>query len=888
MGREQSRLRSMGKSVFGSVGLPAWAALMVIILTAIFAIRITDTLHEERMRVEMLHKANLVASRLQGLVTANIEVVRGMAALIATQPDMTQEQFATLSANLLHDHNQLNNLAAARGLVVSMVYPVKGNESVFGFDIRQNEEQRTVAFKVRDTEKMAVAGPVNLVQGGQGFIARFPVFFYTDTGERVFWGLLASVINIDKLYKAAGLNDDPDVHYALRGKDATGPDGEHFFGPADIAQRQPVESVINVASGSWILSAVPVNGWQNPGSDWMVWGAALIAIGLVVVPYAWMGWLSRERVAHLRNHLRGQARLSRMAKRLELAIKVAEIGVFEHDLATGKTRWDDKMFELHGIDPSIDVNTIDWRSYVHPDDLERVNMALAHAIETETDIWGEFRICRADGSVRSVRTSSSIQKDALGRKCLIGVNWDITEEVERTRQLVEARAESDRRNDELEKANARIEINSLHDFLTGLPNRRYLDDKLKGLDQKAIMEDEDVCLLKIDLDGFKEVNDSLGHAAGDNLLIHVATLLQQALEEDEFVARIGGDEFVILCRTDKDQRHPTMLAETIIKAIKRPIHFRGRPCKVGASVGIAHINTAQGDPDKLLSNADLALYEAKQNGKGRYSYFSQPLFDAASKQRRLVDEILNGIENGEFIAFFQGQYCTHTHDLCGAEALVRWNHPERGILPPVEFLDVAEGLGVVEDIDAIVLEQALAERKRWNRAGLALDRISVNVSARRLGRKDLIRQLRKLNFEPGSLTFELVESTFLDTSDEIVAWNIDQFREMGIDIELDDFGTAYASIVSLTNLRPNRLKIDRQLVEPTRYSAEARELIRSIIHIGHAMNIGSVAEGIETMQHGEIMRDLGVDLLQGYAFSRPMHSEDFLKLHLARKEGQAA
>ena len=329
-----------------------------------------------------------------------------------------------------------------------------------------------------------------------------------------------------------------------------------------------------------------------------------------------------------------------------------------------------------------------------------------------------------------------------------------------------------------------------------------------------------ISLLKIDLDGFKEINDKMGHAAGDSVLVHVANLLRNLVGEGEFIARVGGDEFVMITCTDDDPRRPRLLADKIIKAAQKPIDVDGRICRIGASVGIAHGASAQGDVDKLLSNADLALYEAKQTGKGRYVIFSQPLYRASRRQREVADDILRGVEAGEFVPYFQGQYKADGHELCGAEALARWNHPKKGILAPNTFIDVADSLGVVGAIDEAILDQALAAKERWQAAGLVLPRISVNVSARRLSDKDLLCNLRKKEFDAESLTFELVETTFLDIRDELVAWNIDQIRDMGIDIELDDFGTAYASIVSLTNLRPNRLKIDRQLVGPTTQSDE--------------------------------------------------------------------
>ncbi len=209
----------------------------------------------------------------------------------------------------------------------------------------------------------------------------------------------------------------------------------------------------------------------------------------------------------------------------------------------------------------------------------------------------------------------------------------------------------------------------------------------------------------------------------------------------------------------------------------------------------------------------------------------------------------------------------------GVEALARWRHPTEGLLAPAQFLDVAEDLSVVGSIDRIVLEAALRDFAHWREIGLAIPKVSVNVSARRLQDEQLIASLRDLSIPPGTLSFELVESIFLDEAEDLVRWNIDQIKDLGIDVEIDDFGTGYASIVSLMQLKPRRLKIDRQLVAPIVSSPTQRRLVRSIVEIGRALDIEVVGEGVETLQHAEILRELGCSTLQGYAFARPLAAE---------------
>jgi len=363
-------------------------------------------------------------------------------------------------------------------------------------------------------------------------------------------------------------------------------------------------------------------------------------------------------------------------------------------------------------------------------------------------------------------------------------------------------------------------------------------------------------------------------------LIHAADVLRDSSGPDRFVARIGGDEFVVLC-ANAQLDELAALAEEIICRMREPVAYQGHECRFGVSIGIAAEIAPDIAPKRLLINADIALYRAKRRGRNRFEFFTSILQAEIVHTKRVADEILSGLEQNAFEAFYQPQFDAHTLDVSGVEALARWRHPLRGILPPDHFMRIAEELNVVTAIDRIVLEQTLRDYRQWMQHGWNIPKVSVNVSSRRLHDEELLEGLRKLDFDPGVVSFELVESIFLDESDEIVTTNIEQIKQLGIDIEIDDFGTGYASIISLMKLKPSRLKIDRQLVAPIVDSPPQRHLVRSIIDIGRSLGIGVVAEGVETMEHAAILRDLGCDYLQGYAFARPMSGDrlsEFLRV----------
>ncbi|MGI2031540.1 bifunctional diguanylate cyclase/phosphodiesterase [Rhizobium panacihumi] len=430
-------------------------------------------------------------------------------------------------------------------------------------------------------------------------------------------------------------------------------------------------------------------------------------------------------------------------------------------------------------------------------------------------------------------------------------------------------------NSELRSARRTLEHQSLHDALTGLPNRRFLDQFMDA--SSTTSESDRLAFVHIDLDRFKEVNDTLGHAAGDDVLRQTTKRLQALLHGDEFASRIGGDEFVFVTSGPKAEDRALNLARAVVKALARPIIVDGHECHVGCSAGVAAQSAAAEDPKQLLINADVALYEAKKRGRNRAEIFSEKLLLAAIHTKRSSDELLVAIENDQIVPFFQPQFDAQTLDIVGVEALARWQHPTRGILTPDKFLDIAEGLHRSGDIDAIILQKALFQATRWRARELNIPHVSVNISAQRLKDENLLAQVASLNVPKGSLSFELLESISFDGQDKALRSVIGQLKELGIDIEIDDFGSGHASIVSLLDLDPKRLKIDRRLIMPLQASGSQHRLVASIIEIGRSQGIEIVAEGVETMAHVDILRNLGCHALQGYAFARPMSAEAFVE-----------
>lgn len=855
------------------MAMPVLLALAVMLIVGILLDRQNQQIATGQLRAEALAQIAVIRAKLEGNITSNIQLVRGLVSTISTEPEMDQARYEALVRNLFEEDSQLRSVAAAPDLVVRMTYPLEGNRAAIGLNYRQTPAQWDAVRTVMEQGQLKIAGPVDLVQGGQGFIGRFPV--YVGVGaDRQFWGVVSAVVDVARLYADSGLTDpDLGLNISISGRDGTGGAGPRFFGP-DLSNADPVLADVVFPSGTWQIAAVPRQGWlADNAAIWTLRALLVLAGALILLPIAVTARMISERHEHIRELKAREDELARLTRRFNLALDVSKVGVWELDLSTYSETWDTRTRELFGLDadaPSPNYRV--WQSAVHPEDRERAEADLQAQIRSE-GFESDYRIVLADGQVRHIRSVGALFVEPGQSRKVIGVNWDVTADVQLNDDLRRAKQLTEARNRDLEAARVRIEHNALHDSLTGLPNRRYLDEMLKRHAADGYHGTGSIALLHIDLDRFKQINDTLGHAAGDAMLVHASRVLRASCRETDFVARIGGDEFVIVSSAGSSDDRLSSMALRIVREMGRPVRHEGHECRFGVSIGVAVSRTADIDVKQLLINADIALYRAKARGRNRYEFFSEDLQAEVVNAKKVADEVLNGLETNAFLAYYQPQFDAKTLDLVGVEALARWQHPTDGLKTPDSFLDVAEDLNVVAQIDRLILDQALSDLARWDEMGLNVPRASVNVSLRRLHDEGLVESLRALPLTPGRVSFELVESIYLDESDGLVAWNIDQIKELGIEIEIDDFGTGYASIVSLQKLRPRRLKIDRQLVKPIIDQPAQRQLVASIVDIGKSMDIEIVAEGVETMQHAVILRDLGCDILQGYAFAKPMSRE---------------
>lgn len=448
-----------------------------------------------------------------------------------------------------------------------------------------------------------------------------------------------------------------------------------------------------------------------------------------------------------------------------------------------------------------------------------------------------------------------------------------------------------RKTRELVDARNSMAFIAVHDGLTGLHNRTFLTDHFDTLIKGAHRRRERLAVIQFDLDRFKQINDTLGHAAGDYVLVVTAQRMRDSCRASDLCARLGGDEFVMILNGAGTTEDIHALVKRILGEINEPITFQGTTIMPGASAGIAVYPVDADNAQDLLVHADLALYSAKKLGGGNFSYFSEELRRELDYRKQLEQDIRTAIANRSFEVYFQPQVSLTSGKISGIEALVRWRHETRGMISPGEFIPVAEKCGFMPDIGRIVISKAIEEAAEWNRAGIDFGRIAVNVSGTELREADfdtfLFGTLERAGLPPQKLALEIVESVILDDEKTGIAAKLRHIRAAGVHLELDDFGTGYASLSHVNPNEIDRLKIDRRFVQNINENGDNSKIVRAITELARGLGISIVAEGAETEAELDSLMAIGCDQVQGYSIAFPMPQDKAREWLTARSPKKA-
>jgi diguanylate cyclase (GGDEF)-like protein len=561
------------------------------------------------------------------------------------------------------------------------------------------------------------------------------------------------------------------------------------------------------------------------------------------------------------------AELAKTNDELALAAKISSLGHWEYDVASREFTFNDQYYSLHFTTAKqvggYRMSYEDFaQRFVHPEDAQRIADHIQLELDSEEAdfvVETEIRTQCADGSMRWMRVRFKSQSDGYGHKHkLTGVSQDITDK-KRSEETI------------WQQAN--------FDPLTGLPNRRMFQDRLEHEIKKSHRENLPLALMFIDLDKFKEVNDTLGHDKGDILLVEAARRITACVRESDTVARLGGDEFTVILSELGDAKSIERIAQAIIDTLVAPFMLGEEIAFVSASIGITLYPDDAGNLEMLMSNADQAMYASKSAGRNRYSYFTPSLQEAALKRMYLINDMRSALPGNQFRLHYHPIVELASGNIHKAEALIRWQHPLRGLISPLEFITLAEESGMIVEIGDWVFKESVRQVQRLREVHHPEFQISVNKSPVQFRNddryfQDWLPHLQQLGLPGQCISIEITEGLLLDAS-SIVKDKLINLRDAGIQVALDDFGTGYSSLSYLKKFDIDYIKIDRSFVHNLSATSDDMALCEAIIVMAHKLGLKVIAEGIETEMQRDLLAAAGCDYGQGYLFSPPLPSHEF-------------
>ena len=974
------RPRSVGAAVF-------------CVTCLIAAVIVAQSEHARREHERALVAAHIRdhAHYLESYMTRALSASYALAALVEVGQGQVPD-FDAVAAQLLPLYPGASELLLAPDGVIQHIAPLAGNQQALGLNLLSYPSQRTEASMTRASGQLTLAGPLELVQGGEALAGRLPVYLKEAGGPKKFWGFTEVVMRLPQALKAAQLSELTASGYRYQlwrrypGSDTPQIIEASFNGPL----ADPVEASVHVPNGIWTLSVELEHGWSDP------LGVALkAAVGLILAvlsgylaavlvrqsarrneletlasqratdikvakdqlravldtipdlvwlkdangiflfgnpqleryfgapegqimgrtdydfldraladafrendrkameadrPRANEEWLTFARDGYrglfetIKAPMRGsdgkvigilgiardvtsRYRAQKVAKltktRLTIALQATQIAIWDWDLKRDRWYASREYYTHLGYPPEFKRGDREvWLGRVHPEDRARVRATIEDARTGVPQLYEyEARLLHADGTYRwmSVR-GKTVERDRRGLATrMVGVRIDIT----------------DKKN-----AQERIKRLAHYDTLTELPNRALLNERMPTVLAQAQSQEESVAVLVLDIDKFRNINDTFGQTIGDELLVKIAKRIKEVAPEEDIVARIGADIFVVVL-FGADTIQATWTAERLLDALSTPVRARELELVVTPSIGIALFPSHGTDFDTLLKCADTALHRAKHNGRNHYLFFTEEMQIRAGRNLVLEISLRHAIDRGELQLHYQPQISLIDGRITGAEALLRWSNPDLGSVSPAEFIPVIEDSGQILQIGTWVLRTAAAQLSDWFAAGIAPFTLAVNISSvqfRHPNLPELIGNiLRETRVDPRHLELELTERVAADDPLGAIAV-MNELHRLGVRISIDDFGTGYSSLSYLKRFRVHKLKIDQSFVRGLANDPEDQAIVKAIINLASSLGVETIAEGVEEIEQIAFLKTQGCQEAQGFYFSQPVPAEQFTVL----------
>ena len=598
------------------------------------------------------------------------------------------------------------------------------------------------------------------------------------------------------------------------------------------------------------------------------------ATDFVTKPFNWP--LLCHRLRYMLRASHAMSDLTKSRETLADAQRLAGLSSWEWDLESNIVYWSKEIYARFGVpEDSVNSNSDSFWNLIHPDDRDAVKEAFVAAIKAEKPCNQDYRIVLPNGATQIIHVQGRTEYDIDGRALRMhGTIQDITER-KRTEEQIRHLA--------------------FYDSLTSLPNRMLFREQLNQALQSARREERYVAILFLDLDNFKRVNDTLGHTIGDLLLQDVGARLAQCIRAEDSlarspsaqpnltVARLGGDEFTVLLGRIANTQDAAKVAQRILDSLSESTFVDGHELFVSASIGIAVYPFDGEETETLIKNADAAMYHAKSDGRSRYHFYNPSMNASALEKLNLERSLRKALDRDEFVLYFQPLVHGTSGEIIGNEALLRWRHPERGLIAPGEFIPLAEETGLIVPIGQWVIETACKQNIQWQRAGLPSVPVMVNLSTIQFHDPKLVSKvedvLRETGLDSRYLTLELTESMLMQDSEHNITTLL-ELRRLGVGLAIDDFGTGFSSLNYLQRFPVDHLKIDQSFVRDITQDMGNSAIALAIIALARSLNLGVVAEGVETTEERDFLRSNGSPDMQGYLFCQPQPAESIAQLWL--------
>jgi diguanylate cyclase (GGDEF)-like protein len=754
-----------------------------------------------------------------------------------------------------------------RYLPIGYINPVIGNEKAVGLDMAFEDNRYNAALKAESTGKSQLTGPIILVQDKEktpGFLLFTPYYskdsFDEKSRKENFLGMVYAPFIMKKLISGTLAQENRDVSIKIHD------DGDVLFNELvesnsgyDPNSEYKKQKEIEIYGRTWTFDLQSSTSFKKATSNnqpLIILVCGIIIDILLIMLFVHITNAKRKAIGYaqtLNKDIEDKSRaLSILNKRLELALSASHVGVWEYDLNSKTMIWDKAMFSLYEISSSeLQIDSNEWEKRIHPQDRDDVLNKLYDAVNTNSKFDTSFRLLLPDNKVKVIRVLADVIKQEHGNVKVIGVNWEITD---------------------IKNKEAQLEYLANYDSLSHLKNRFSFNEYFNKIISHASNNNLQFALMLVDIDNFKQINDTYGHKFGDEYISEFSEVLASICRNRDIVFRLGGDEFAIITDYFSDSSIPADIADRIVETMNEPIIVGDYEFKETVGIGIGVFPYAGVTTDELMTNADLALYKSKEEGKGCINFFTESLNEKAKMSRYIKSNILAALEKGEIYMNYQAIVDANTMKAVAFEALARWKS-DIGFIPPDKFVAIAEKSNIIHTLGDSIANMVAKDISNYS------DNIkcSINCSSRQLvENKDftatILKTIADNGMSPSRVILEVTE-TYLIRDYDTIRTSLDELHSHGIDIAIDDFGTGYSSLSLLANIEFQYLKIDRAFVQNLD-SPTGLNVMQCIFNVAQSLGKQVIAEGIETKEQMDILLDMGVTLMQGYYFARPSDIKD--------------